>query len=134
MNGYYNGSLTVPVPVSVAIDDGTGSGVQSATFSAGNATAVPGAFNAGTGKWDFNVPMSAQTVGSEAPLTFTINAVDKVGNTVTGAIPTNAVRPVIKIDNASPTITGVAVVGGVLGAQGVKWFAYDAALKLNIQA
>ena len=130
-NGFYPRSASVSIPVTVVLNGGSGT-IASATLSAGSVTGVAGTNTSGN-TWAFTVPTTAQTVGSETPLQFTISATLSDGTTVLTATEPATAAP-LKIDDKGPTVSAVTVVGGVTGQDGNKWFLPSAATKFSIQA
>ncbi len=113
-----------PLDVRATVDDGAGSGAQSATLSfdtcPASAPCVYGgtAISQGGGAtvFSFTVERAVQAAGSEAPLAVTVKAQDAAGNQAQG---TGAVQ----IDDAPPQIGGLGLVStGVTGEDGKTWF------------
>ena len=108
------------------VSDGTGgSGAATATLKfdvcpanapcSYDGQSVPRA--SGDATFGFKVPRAAQTVGSEAPVAFTVTAADRAGNAATaaGSLP---------IDRKPPTLgTPRLVTAGTVGEDGNTWFA-----------
>ena len=111
--------------VRATVDDGVGTGAQSATLSfdtcpaAAPCTYVGALISLGGGAslYSFTVPRTVQAAGSEAPLAVTVKAQDVAGNQGQGA-------GVVQIDDAPPQIgaLGLFSTTGVTGEDGQTWF------------
>lgn len=117
------GTLSM-LEVRATVDDGAGTGAQSATLSfdacpAAAACSYAGAVasqSGGATVFSFAVPRAAQAAGSEAPLSVTVKAQDAAGNQAQGA-------GTVQIDDAPPQIGALALVStGVAGEDGKTWF------------
>ena len=131
-NGYYAASGGITVPVSVPVDDGAGSGVASATLTVNGQTVLPtGSSSVGTVKtFVFAVPAMLQTPGSEAPLSFKVNATDNAGNAVTQTASAS-----LKIDAAGPVVHSVAtntVADAVVTS--IPWFNQSGSGDIDVKA
>lgn len=128
-NGYYPRDAAIAVPVSVPVDDSPdavpGSGAATATLTAGagnTAATAAGSTTTGTVKtFNFTVPTTAQTAGSEGAVALSVTAADGVGNT-TVVTPTATV----KVDDKPPTLVSVGIDSSMTirftDANGVAWF------------
>ncbi len=125
-----NGS---PIAVTVPVDDGAaGSGVASASLFNTAGVKLADSTSCAAGTCTFSVSSNVQTALHEDPIAFTITARDNAGNTVANFAP--AGNPSLLIDDLGPSVSAPTIVGGTLGQDGNKWFAYDAAAKLDISA
>ena len=80
--------------------------------------------------YSFAVPASVQAAGSEAPIAFTIDAVDDAG---TATLPDAVGVGQLLIDDAPPQPGGVTVTGGVTGTDGLQWFKQTATGSIDAQ-
>ncbi|HEX9577958.1 MAG TPA: hypothetical protein VF993_09410, partial [Myxococcales bacterium] len=106
--------------VRAQVDDGQGSGPDSATltFDACPA-AVPCTYAGaaqGGGSFSFQVPRMAQAAGVASALSFTVTGKDKGGNA-------NTASDALQIDDSAPQIGAFSLVtNGVTGEDGNTWF------------
>src|SRR5438552_1763902 len=131
---------SAPVTVTAVVDDtpktGTTSpGIASAALRIAGKPDIAGT-TTDTGltrTYTFTVPGSVQASNSEAPVNFTIVAVDLNGGaTPEGAVGTGQLR----IDGVGPKVNGVTVNGGVaVGPTGqqIKWFAQSQSTAVDVQ-
>ena len=121
------GNLTV----TASIDSGAKSTTSAALHVAGSAD-VPGTTNdsGAVRTYSFAVPASVQAAGSEAPIAFTIDAVDDAG---TATLPDAVGVGQLLIDDAPPQPGGVTVTGGVTGTDGLQWFKQTATGSIDAQ-
>jgi hypothetical protein len=121
------------IAVTVPVDDGaTGSGVASASLFNTAGVKLADSASCAAGTCTFNVSTNVQTALHEDPIAFTITATDNVGNTAANVAP--AGNPKLLIDDLGPSVGAPTIVGGTVGQDGNKWFAYDATAKLDISA
>ncbi|HET9754506.1 MAG TPA: hypothetical protein VFP52_16160, partial [Myxococcales bacterium] len=100
------------VPVIATIDSGQSATTTAATLHVAGSADVAGATSdAGAVRtYTFSVPASVQAAGSEAPVAFTVDAVDDQGH---ATLPDAAGTGQLLIDDAPPQPGGVTVNGGV---------------------
>src|SRR5438067_8894531 len=131
---------SAPVTVTAVVDDtpktGTTSpGIASAALRIAGKPDIAGT-TTDTGltrTYTFTVPGSVQASNSEAPVNFTIVAVDLNGGaTPEGAVGTGQLR----IDGVGPKVNGVTVSGGVVvgpAGQQIKWFPQSQSTAIDVQ-
>src|SRR5437868_5414109 len=107
-----------PITVTATSDDGSGSGLQSATLAVDgcNLTVCNATGSLSGNAFTFQMSPTAQAPGSEAPMPFTVTVQDRAGNLGT-------VRGVLQIDDAPPQIGAISLVSTpVTGEDGNAWF------------
>src|SRR4051812_37352191 len=110
---------TGTVTVTASIDSGAKSTASAALHVAGSADVAGTTNDSGAVRtYRFAVPASVQAAGSEAPIAFTIDAVDDAG---TATLPDAVGVGQLLIDDAPPRPGGVTVNGGVTGTDGLQW-------------
>src|SRR6266446_4756204 len=125
-----------PVTVTATIGSTGGGEVASATLLvAGQSFAgVPGS---PAGTYQFTVPGTVQTAGSEKPLPFIITATDNAGHTLAPPVQPHGQ---LLIDDAGPVVSNVTPNGPLPGGDaaaligGRKWFKQSTAADIDVQA
>ncbi|HEY6912202.1 MAG TPA: hypothetical protein VI356_22675, partial [Myxococcales bacterium] len=120
------------VTVMATIDSGPDFKTASAALHvAGSADVAGTTSDAGAVRtYTFSVPASVQAAGSEAPVAFTIDAVDEAGHS---SRPDAVGVGQLLIDDAPPQPGGVTVNGGVTGTDGLQWFKQAATAPIDAQ-
>src|SRR5689334_22847193 len=122
---------TGTVTVTASIDSGQSTTVSAALHVAGAADVAGTTSDTGAVRtYTFSVPASVQVAGSEAPVAFTIDAVDQAGHTT---LPDAIGTGQLLIDDAPPQPGGVTVNGGVTGTDGLQWFKQAATALIDAQ-